>query len=432
MGRRGEDARKLIDGGDFNTFRSVQWSPRGQRLIYSRDHAGGKAFIEFSIESCDLQGRAVVIVPRLAGHAGLCWVPDGRVLYSVDLRGPDNENTNIWEIRVDPTTGRPVGPKQRITNWTGIHTDRFSVSEDGKRLLVQKTYGVNHVFVGRLEPSGTLEDVRRLTLEDSHDAPLAWTPDGKAILFASDRTGTWKPYRQALDQAQAEPLTTGPEDESFFRLSPDSRWILFRSRARDGSPFARYMRLPLSGGPAEFVIQTGRSALIGCPVSPATDCVLTEWTPDRKETILTAFNPLSGQRRALFKFQLPPEAGSCCGLSPNAREFAVLLNDAHESRIRLLSYSGEFERDIPLKGWTHLNSADWAVDSQSIFVSSGTPTGATLLRVYLSGRVDRVWTTTNGAGATGSRTWGIQSPDLRHLAVLGHSTSSNAWLLENF
>jgi Tol biopolymer transport system component len=257
MGPRGENPRRIRAGGEFTTFRSLQWSPRGQRLAYSKAYAAGNNLWEYTIESCDLKGEAVtVIVPGLAGQAGLCWMPDGRIIYSIDERAANNENTNLWEIRADPTTGQARGRAHSITNWLAIHTDRFSFSADGKRMVVQKSWGLLHAFIGRLQADGGLETLRRLTLEDSHDVPLAWTADSKAVVFSSDRTGVWKLYRQALDQAQAEPLTTGPDENRFARLSPDGRWVLYSSRARDGTQFARYIRVSISGGPPELVMQT--------------------------------------------------------------------------------------------------------------------------------------------------------------------------------
>jgi hypothetical protein len=312
-----------------------------------------------------------------------------------------------------------------ITERNPSHTDRFSFSADGTRMVVQKSWGLLHAFIGRLQADGRLETPRRLTLEDSHDVPLAWTADSKAVLFLSDRTGVWKLYKQALDQAQAEP-TTGPDENRCARLSPDGRWVLYSSRARDDAQFARYLRVPLSGGAPEFIMQTQPAADIGCPVSPATECILTEWSRERGETILTSFDPLTGSRHKLFKMEISPARGACCIVSPDGSEFAALLNDPHESRVQLLSHSGKIERDIPIRGWTNLNRVDWAADGQSLFVSSGKAPGSTLLRVDRRGRVEPLWTCTNGV------TRAIQSRDGRYLALLGYSSYSNAWLLENF
>jgi len=85
MGAHGEDARRILAGSDFTTFRMLQWSPQGRRLAYSRADADGNYSWKYSIESCDLNGEAVTaIIPGLAGQAGLSWLPDGRLIYSVD------------------------------------------------------------------------------------------------------------------------------------------------------------------------------------------------------------------------------------------------------------------------------------------------------------------------------------------------------------
>ncbi len=48
---------------------------------------------------------------------------------------------------------------------------------------------------------------RRLTLDDADDLPFDWTPDDKAVLFISNRTGTsniFNIFRQRIDETSAE------------------------------------------------------------------------------------------------------------------------------------------------------------------------------------------------------------------------------------
>jgi hypothetical protein len=47
------------------------------------------------------------------------------------------------------------------------------------------------IYVGELEENGTrMKPPKRLTFDDHYDAPSAWTPDSKAVLFSSDRKAT--------------------------------------------------------------------------------------------------------------------------------------------------------------------------------------------------------------------------------------------------
>jgi len=85
-------------------------------------------------------------------------------------------------------------------------------------------------------------------------------------------------------------------------------------------------------------------------------------------------------------------------------------------------------RDIVINGWSDFNAGpDWAPDGKGFYVSSSSPRGATLLHVDLKGNVNALWE------QKGSwQTWGVPSPDGRHLAILGLTVDSNVWMTENF
>ena len=61
-GSRGEDARRIIGGEETAFFDTVQWAPRGQRLIYLRMHSPenyveASDYPEAKLESCNLKVR---------------------------------------------------------------------------------------------------------------------------------------------------------------------------------------------------------------------------------------------------------------------------------------------------------------------------------------------------------------------------------------
>ena len=69
----------------------------------------------------------------------------------------------------------------------------------------------------------------------------------------------------------------------------------------------------------------------------------------------------------------------------------------------------------------------WAMDSQSLFVSTMGPSGVTLLHVDLNGHAQPIW-----QWPQTSWTWGLSSPDGRHIAMLGAISGSNAWMIGDF
>jgi hypothetical protein len=69
---------------------------------------------------------------------------------------------------------------------------------------------------------------------------------------------------------------------------------------------------------------------------------------------------------------------------------------------------------------------NWATDGNGLFVAT---TLCQLLYVDMEGRAEVLWQ----QGITGRNlTWGVPSPDGRHLAMLGYTMDSNVWMLEGF
>lgn len=59
------------------------------------------------------------------------------------------------------------------------------------------------------------------------DYPFSWTEDSKAVLFSSDRAGTFHIFKQGIGESAPELLIEGAEETSLPRLAPDNSTILF-------------------------------------------------------------------------------------------------------------------------------------------------------------------------------------------------------------
>jgi hypothetical protein len=95
---------------------------------------------------------------------------------------------------------------------SGAHVVVYSKNAEADRTFFRDILGFKSVDAGHgwlifaLPPTVAkvegqrIGDPVRLTLDDRQDIPFDWTPDGKSVLFISDRTGTFNVYRQAIDQ----------------------------------------------------------------------------------------------------------------------------------------------------------------------------------------------------------------------------------------
>jgi Tol biopolymer transport system component len=429
-GASGENARKVVAATPGDLFGPVVFSPEGRRLAYIKFHSAEIKF-EAAIESRDLEGgQATVILsdPSLARNAlGLCWARDGRMIYSLGELQPNLDDCNLWEVRTDTRTGEVVGKPRRVTSWVGFSFGSLRASADGKRLSFIKMAAQGDVYVGELEAGGRrLKPPRRLTLDGRTDQPSAWTADSKAVLFMSNRNGTYDILKQGIDQPSAELVVGGPEQEYAPRLSPDGAWILYVAAPTLDSLFtssARLMRAPVSGGPSQEVLTSSFLDVHRCGQRPDSICTFSEMS--QNQYVIFVFDPVKGKGRELTRRAIDPSDAFVFDLSPDGS--IIAFSKLGEARIWFIPISGGPERSVTVEGWNGLNSMDWAVDGKGVFVSGVTPRGATLLHVDLEGQAHILLEQPGSP-----RTWGVPSPDGRYLAILGGTLESNAWMIENF
>jgi hypothetical protein len=97
------------------------------------------------------------------------------------------------------------------------------------------------------------------------------------------------------------------------KLSPDDRWLLYYvNNTQDSTGKTQVlMRIPVGGGVAERIAYAGRAATLACSKVKGGSCVIEERTPDQKEVVFTAVNPLSGRGREITRIataSLPNES----------------------------------------------------------------------------------------------------------------------------
>jgi hypothetical protein len=169
--------------------------------------------------------------------------------------------------------------------------------------------------------------------------------------------------------------------------------------------------------------------------------VIAEWTPNNKQLVFTAFDPVKGRGGELARFDTSPtpDTDYVWDLSPDGTRIAILRQS--EGRIQVRDLGSHSSKDIVVKGWGAFQSVNWAVDGKGLFVSSLEEAGSALLRVDLLGNAHLLWEQkgnntpwTNIIEPLGgpSVPWGVPSPDGHHLAIYNWTFSGNMWMMENF
>jgi hypothetical protein len=276
---------------------------------------------------------------------------------------------------------------------------------DGKRLGLLRTQVQTDVMIAELEAGGMrIREPRRLTMDDRVDWPSGWLRNSRQLLFYSDRNGNFDIFKQAVDASMPELIAHGPDHERGAQLSPDGNWVLFLSSREPASgaplPPVRLMRIPLSGGSPQLVLQAGgfsgpppfSNERVGlekrtyptfrCCSTSAGRCVLGE--ANERQFIFSEFDPLGGSKRELARLEMDPSILFVWDLSPDGSRVAVAERLQQNGRIRIVDLGTAALREIPIS-WVNLDSIGWAADAQALFVTSWSSLGESLLRVALDG-----------------------------------------------
>ena len=403
------------------------WSPKGTRLAYVEAHLANSQAADppqyaDSLLVRDANGGdpEVVLKDDSRLRPALWWAADGRIFFAY-LNDPasEREDTGVASIAMNDPSRNPAAPPQPVTQgqgWIG----GLSGTSDGKRLLVSRGNTTRQVFISEPDPGDSRwKTPRRLTLDTNESLATAWTPDSKAVLFASNRSGTWKLFKQNIDETTAEVLVEGGSIR-FPRLSADGLHVLYLDESqRGGRSFL--MAKPLTGGPPRLVLRDSGINNYQCARAPSQMCIFSKAVGS--DYFLVSFDLEHG---AGGEIKGVPNGSFHWSLSPDGSKLALVL-DPH--RIRFLSLDTGRARDVSLENWPLFN-IDWSAKGERVFVRSVTPRGVpVILAVSGRGKADVVL-----EGPVDSNyTFFIQSPDGRH-GILEKPTpgDNNAWMIENF
>ena len=429
----GEQPRELA-GEDGDLFGRIGWSPDGKNVAFTTAKFnygyGAKGMIAVvTVRPSSDSGtrpRPTIAMSVFGLDGPLAWAPDGRLIYTQQETRPRQADSNLWAIRLDRHM-KPGAAPVRLTSDQGAVLD-ISASADSKRIVYLKGLPEPDVYVGRLEPSGTVNEPQRLTLDDRIDMPFDWTADSKSVIFQSDRTGSFDVYKQDIHKTMPELLVSGALQLVQPRLSPDGTQVLYIANPNwgDMSFQTALMAMSMNGGTAKQIAKAEWISNHQCSRFPASACIYSVVT----EGALTffQFDLEGGAARQIFqvKDELPQIFN--WSLSPDGTTLAIAKGKFgdEEPRIHLVSLTGAPERWVTVRGWPALASLDWAADSKSIWAATNTEKENALLRIDLQGNARLVWQPKKG-----SVNWAIPSRDGKYLALHVHSNTANVWMLEH-
>jgi serine/threonine protein kinase len=433
MGPTGEQARKIYEaGGEDSAIGGLIWSPDGQRAIYVKTEGLILGPNDNTLLGVDLKGGPPTIVLSPSETKNIrdyAWLPDGRLIYSVTEPLPEGNTCNYRALRLDAGTGRPLEKPKQLTNWTRFCATGTSVTADGKRLAFLEWSLHGTAYVADLEAGGTrLVNSRHFTMDKSNAFIAAWTADSKTVIIALDRGDDYEIQRQLLSADTPEPVVSGAGNIEDANLSPDGKWVIVQVRSVSAEPSTpvQLMRVPIAGGLPELIFQVAEGTSNLCARQPA-PCALAERSKDRKQMIITSFDPIKGRGPELARFDVDPDQ------TVNSFRWDILPDGTRlaaargmDGYLQIRSVGNGATQVIRVKGFNDIRELTWAADGKGFLVSSGSGGGSVLYHVDLQGNPKALWK------CSWNSCYGHQSPDGRHLNVWDARQNSNMWIMENF
>ncbi len=295
----------------------------GTTILYSSALTERAATWKIGVVSLDGKGKTVLDLPAVSALG----VAGGALLYATMSRSVmavpfdvarrrvggsavtvvDDVNIGRWGDPVAALSARgtlvyETGAPQRELDLvsaggaiTPLPMDRRLVSNfprfspDGHRLALSVLDGsVMDIWVYEM----TSNTLQRLTTGGGDRAE--WTPDGKRLLFRTDRNGTEQLWWQRADASQpAESLFTGPSPTPEGVVSPDGSYLVYRLNDRKNGRDLWFRRL--NGDPSPTPIATSATDDLMPRVSPNGKWIIyVSEISGRREVYVRSFPALGG------------------------------------------------------------------------------------------------------------------------------------------
>lgn len=191
------------------------WSPEGDRIVYSA-HGGGNA---------DLY-----LINPANGDRERLTDAEGRDDYPRWLRdGITYRNGNVQYLINSSTRERK--PYEKLA---GI--ENFTVSPDGKRMVVSKTAPIHPLACHLYLTDEQGDPIRQLTNAFAVETHPFWSPlDNRIVYSGGDgtRNGKWDVFILNLDTDTTARVTQNPGADWACGWSPDGQWLLIASEYND-------------------------------------------------------------------------------------------------------------------------------------------------------------------------------------------------------
>lgn len=233
------DAYVLTANGENEGFfaaqmRDVVFAPDAFTIAFVRDiyDENGELLAAEIFTSNTFQPNEVTQITSLGAldTSHPVWTSDGKQL--VFSSSGDGTNADLWVVT--------LGESPRRLLETDTPERAPALSPDQTRIAFTRDAelsGFTEIYLATIDlQAAEIRDVSQATDANRSSYAPVWSPDGRTIVFASDRNGDGDIFVMDADGFNEQVLTldgSSTEDHS-PQFSPDGLWIAFISNAQDG------------------------------------------------------------------------------------------------------------------------------------------------------------------------------------------------------
>jgi len=226
----GSEEREVVARKPPDSFSPIfstgpSWSPDNQ-LIAGAMQSSGTGYRVLAVRVAD--GKEQILTPQNWEFIGRVeWLPDMRGLVMI-ARDPDSSVAQVWFLSY------PDGTARRITNDLNVYRS-LSLTANGSMFATIQAVSFFNLW---LAPDGDATRAKQLPTGNvgafggNDDTTVSWTPDGRLVYVTkSSATGTSEIWITDPTSGNRKQLTQGGFNNRAV-VSPDGRYIVFISNRK--------------------------------------------------------------------------------------------------------------------------------------------------------------------------------------------------------